>query len=43
MRAEEDPPVCHTLMLSRSRLLHFEQRQRASGGIGSWDTSRCAL
>jgi hypothetical protein len=43
MRADDDPPVCHTLMLSRSRLLQFVQRQRASDGSGSCDTSRWAL
>jgi hypothetical protein len=42
MRAEEDPPVCHTLMAAGSRLLQLRQRQRASGGSGS-ATSRCAL
>ena len=43
MRADEDPPVCQTLMEPRSRLPHIEQRQRASGGSGNCDTSRCAL
>ena len=43
MRADEDPPVCHILMDSRSRLPQAEQRQRASGGNGSWLTSRCPL
>jgi hypothetical protein len=42
IRADEEPPVCHTLMLARSRLLQFLHRQRASGGSGSV-TSRWAL
>jgi hypothetical protein len=43
IRADDEPPVCHTLMASGARLLHREQRQRASAGSGSCVTSRCAL
>ena len=43
MRAEEDPPVCQTLMDRESRFAHSEQRQRASAGSGQYATSRCPL
>jgi hypothetical protein len=43
MRADEEPPVCHILMDSRSRLPQAEQRQRASGGNGNSLTSRWPL
>jgi hypothetical protein len=42
-RADEDPPVCHILMVLASRFWQFEQRQRASGGSGRNATSRCPL
>ena len=42
MRAEDELPVCQTLMLARSRLLQWRQRQWASAGRGS-STSRWAL
>jgi hypothetical protein len=43
MRAEDEPPVCHTLMDLGSRLLQLEHRNRAPAGNGSCVTSRCAL
>jgi len=43
MRAEEDPPVCQTLMDRESRFAHREHRQFASAGSGQKSTSRCPL
>jgi hypothetical protein len=40
MRAEEEPPVCHTLIDFESRFWQLEHRQRASGGNGRNATSR---
>jgi len=43
MRAEEEPPVCQTLMERESRFAQSEHRQRASAGSGQKVTSRCPL